>query len=135
MDVLSLLRSKNKCLERFLELSKEFDGTFENLERFETRREATLKAIALYDRKIAEAATMLTPPFDHLKAAVEAEMARKEKLVHEILDVDLRIIGQIEELKNRLLQEVAVARKGREMLAKFRSTWVAESGEGLDDIL
>ncbi len=140
MDVLSLLRSKNRCLEKFLAISREYldaGAAFENLGIFETRRDATLKAIELYDRKLAESISLIaaadrTP---EMIEGVKRELDRKEQLVHEILDLDLRIIGKIEEEKNRLLQQVANARKGKEVLSRFKSTWVSESGEELDETL
>lgn len=140
MDVLTLLRSKNRCLERFLGLSREFvaDGApVGQLDLFESRRDATLKAIELYDRKIAETVPLITDQerTPELIQRVSAELARKEVLVHQIVDLDLKIIGRIEEEKNKLLQQAAVARKGRQALSRFKSTWVPESGEGLDETL
>ncbi len=140
MDVLSLLRSKNRCLEKFLALSREFldaGAQVESLNSFESRRDATLKAIELYDRKLGEAISLITA-IDRTPEMIEGvkrELARKESLVHQILDIDLRIIGKIEEEKNRLLQQVATARKGKEVLSRFKSSWIAESGEELDETL
>ena len=84
MDVLSLLRSKNRCLEKFLEASTDFltqarsTDSLPDLPAFEARRDAILKAIDLYDRKVNEAVAMLpqgpkarTLP-EGLAAAVEA---------------------------------------------------------------
>jgi hypothetical protein len=140
MDVLSLLRSKNRCLQRYLDLSVEFEdacengGSLDGLAAFEQAREAILKAINLYERKIAEAAALIRPA-DRTPAMIEevkALLAQKEVLVHRILALDLKIIGRIEEARSALLKEMSGARKGKDAIAKFKSGWVAESGEELD---
>jgi hypothetical protein len=137
--ILTLLRSKNRCLERFIAISNEFlaqagRGEFGDLEGFELRRESTLKAIELYDRKISEAVLQLAEGrrTQSLVEAVKDALDRKDALVHEILDIDMRIISLIEQEKNRLLQELSSARRGKDLLGKFKSGWVAESGEELD---
>jgi hypothetical protein len=142
MDVVTLLRSKNRCLERFLELSEDFlrpaeQGDLSALPSFEARREATLKAYQLFDRKASEAISALTPAdrTPELVEAVSAALRRKEELVHRILDVDLRIISRIEQAKNDLLKELALSRRNQAAVGRFKSTWMPESGEGLDEKL
>lgn len=142
MEVLKLLRSKNRCLERFLTLSEEFltlavKGDFSELQAFQGRRESTLKAMDLFDRKISEVVTALpyaqrTPS---LIEAVKKALNEKEILVHQILEVDLKIISKIEDEKNNLLKELSSSRKSRAVLGKFKSTWVSGAGEELDETL
>ncbi|MBL7715660.1 MAG: hypothetical protein JNL01_09350 [Bdellovibrionales bacterium] len=145
MDVLTLLKSKNKCLERFLSLSQQFVAEtpsadsldMATLSQFEARREATLKAMDLFERKLSEAVSLLTPieKTPELVAAVRAELERKEVLIHKILEVDLKIISKIEETKNQILREISSGKKNREVLSRFKSHWVPASGEGLDETL
>jgi hypothetical protein len=142
MDVLKLLHSKNRCLERFLELSLGFLKSTDQqdfvlsdeLVSFQSRRDATLKAMDLYDRKLTEAIGQLPPQqrTPALVQSVKAELTRKETLVLQILDIDLKIMGHIESEKNRILKDMASTRKSKDMLSKFKSTWVAELGEELD---
>jgi hypothetical protein len=143
MDVLALLRSKNKCLERFLEASQGFISREQNapdlnaLPELQQRRESAIKAIELYDRKIEEAAALLTEAdrTEELSTAVKAELTRRDVLVEKILRVDLELISRIEDAKNSLLRDMANEKKSKDTLAKFKSTWVAPSGEGIDGTL
>lgn len=142
MDVLKLLRSKNRCLERFLEVTESFwgkaqNGDLQGLDRFQLDRDAALKAIDLFDRKIAEAASLLSKDaltFE-LKQAVEKCLAEREILIHQILETDLKIIGKIEEAKSAALKDLRSSAKSREILKKFKSTWIAEAGEEIDEKL
>jgi hypothetical protein len=141
MDVLTLLKSKNRCLEKFLSLSEDYLSTvgpeLDDLSPFQERRDSTLKALELYDRKIADVVAGLGP-FDRtpeLVASVKRELSRKDDLVHRILAIDLKIIGLIEKAKTDLIQEMAASRKSQEMLGKFKSTWVNEAGTELDEKL
>jgi hypothetical protein len=139
MDVLRLLRSKNRCLERFLELTEEFWESAEKddlsgLAVFESRRDSTLRAIQLFDRKIEEAVALIRAEqrTEELTREIRAQLERREGLVHEIIAADLKIIGKIEKERSRLLKEMNETRKSREVLGKFKSSWVKEAGEELD---
>lgn len=140
MDVLALLRSKNRCLEKFRDLSRDFlidcarKDEFSKIQLFQEKRDSTLKAMDLYDRKVTEAVEFIsarerTP---ELADAVRSELARKDAFVQEILALDLEIISRIEDAKNRLLHEFAASRKSKESLSKFKSKWIPSSGEEID---
>lgn len=139
MDVLPLLRSKNRCLQKFHDISVAFreqamSGNLDELSQFENRREAALKAIELYDRKIAEAVSQL-PAGDKdpdLVRAVRAALDEKENLIAGILRVDADIIRKIEEARDNLLNDLSTTRKSRDNVSKFKSAWMNESGEELD---
>ena len=143
MEVLALLRSKNRCLERFLGITRDYlatssqDADCSGLTDLQNRRESTLKAVSLYDRKIEEAAIMLrdsdrTPT---LIEGVKAELERKDALVAEILKIDLELISLIEQAKNSLLRSLSAEKKALDTLGKFKSTWMPPAGEGLDETL
>jgi hypothetical protein len=144
-DVLQLLKSKNRCLKRFLRLSEEFlgaaadgsDAWMNLLGLFESRRDAAIRNIELHDRKIAQAVDAMPAGerAPELVEAVRAELAAREALVREIVAVDLKIMAGIEEARSRLMREMAGSRVARDRLARFKSTWVPESGEGLDEKL
>jgi hypothetical protein len=143
MDVLALLRSKNRCLAKFLEMSGDYledtgrAADLSDLPALQQRRDSVLKAIELYDRKIEEVAACLTDESrtPELTAAVRNELARKDALVEAILKIDLALISLIEEAKNGLLQQLASERKSAQAIRKFKSTWVSNSGEGIDEKL
>jgi hypothetical protein len=142
-EVLGLLRSKNRCLVKFLETSKAFLlshdtlGTLPSLDEFELKREAILKAVFLYERKINEAAETLhssakTPEFI---AAVEATLAAKDKILAEISVTDNRVLNLVEQEKMRIAKELTSSQKSRELVQKFKSSWVTESGDEIDQNL
>ncbi len=142
MDVLSLLESKNRCLQRFLDLSVSFlrmaeQGDITQLETFHERRETAIRTLDLYDRKISELVASLptegrTP---QLVRQVELALAEKDSIVRQILITDEKVIRRIEEEKIKILQELTASEKSRATISKFKSTWVAQSGEGLDEKL
>ena len=139
MDVLTILRSKNNCLERFLALSLDFAKSMEandlsGLAKFQENRENIIKALDLYDRKVSEVLVVLSPGqrTPQLIQAVEAALAKKDELVHRILEEDLKIISGIEDAKNETLKELSATRKNKDLVGKFKSTWMTGAGEGLD---
>jgi len=143
MDVLSLLRSKNRCLLRFLEASKNFLteaqtlGVLPSLPDFELQRESILKAISLYDRKVTEAiphisAADRTP---ELSKAVEQSLQEKDAILAEIVIADQQVLKLVEAEKNRVGRELAATNKSRNLNQKFKSSWVAEAGEEIDKTL
>lgn len=140
MDVLSLLRSKNRCLEKFLQASTEYLAQAQRSEElpslapFEAARDAILKAIALYDRKISEAVSLL-PPGERPASLVEAvkkALDEKEKLIHRILLVDDQIFQRLEDEKTKTLKEIAANNRSAMLAQKFKSTWIPGSGEEID---
>lgn len=142
MDVLTLMQSKNRCLQRLLDISTTFlvaseKGDFSGLDDFELQRNAIIQALDLYDRKIAEVVAKLsaadrTPP---LLSKIEETLAEKNRLIQSILTLDDRIIQAIEREKSRIQTELANSRKSQALMNKFKSSWVAESGEELDSTL
>jgi hypothetical protein len=139
MKVLKLLESKNRCLNRFLRISEKFlsearAGDLSHLNDFETKRDSVLKAIALYDRKISEEVTKLSPlektaPFIE---SVKKSIQTKDSIIATIFSIDNYIINEIEREKTRLVQELSETDKNHHLVMKFKSKWISESGETLD---
>jgi hypothetical protein len=142
-DVLGLLRSKNRCLARFLEASQAFLlanetlGSLPSLDDFEIKREAILKAILLYERKINEVAATLPAGVKTAMfiAQVEEALAAKDKILAEISVTDNRVLNLVEQEKMRVAKELTSSQKSRELMQKFKSSWVNESGEEIDKSL
>ena len=135
-EILSLLRSKNRCLERLSDSTQAFiaspiDQIAENaektnqnpLENYEQERESALKALELYDRKVNEAIASL--PSDKLSAEFQieakAELVKNERLIIEALQNDDAVFAKIEEARTRLAQLMNENRKSRDILSKFKS--------------
>ena len=142
MDVLKLLRTKNRCLERFLDISARFEaeveaGDFSRLERFHQEREAILKGFALYDRKLSECISQLTSAdrTPELVSKIEEALQRKQDLVHRILSIDEKLSRKIVEERARLQKEMAQNQKSVSMIKKFKSGWISESVDELDEKL
>lgn len=139
MDVLSLLESKNGALRRYLEASLDFLAALEagdtsRVEHYQERRDAILRAFELFDRKAGEAASMIrseqrTPDFLVL---VRRLLEEKKSLLERITDADVRIVGLVEKECESVRSQIASSRKGKDAISKFKSSWVKESGEGLD---
>lgn len=142
MDVLSLLHSKNRSLKRFLEFSCSFfehakNGDFSKLSLLIKKRDSAIKSFELYDRKINETLTQqlqynLT---SEIRDALRKVLDDKNKIIQQILEVDTKITSLIEDELKKLSLEIASSQKGKEILQKFKSTWVAENGEELDKVL
>jgi hypothetical protein len=139
MEVLKLLDSKNRCLNKFLKYSETFlmeaqAGNLTEIDRFQNQREAIIKALQLYDRKISEETLKLsslerTPA---LIASAQQAFLLREKIIEAILKIDQNIMAEIEKEKNRLIQELSDSDKNHHLVMKFKSKWVSEPGETLD---
>lgn len=145
MDVVTLLQSRNRCLQRFLRITGEFRDTFARgdfsaLEPFHLRRARIIQALELYDQRISSFV-------HHLRAhatleerevtvrQIEPILEARERLIAEILKVDQTVINLLDMEKSRLSNEAGVTRKIKSHLNKFKSAWVIEAGDGLDRTL
>lgn len=142
MDVIALLRSKNRCLERYLALSAHFlvsadRGEFDGLEQFQLRRDSLLRGIDLFDRKITEAIALMPAESrgQELAQAIEPLLAAKESLVNRILDTDERILARIRDESARVLAQVHQSAQSGDKISRFKSGWIQENGEKLDETL
>ncbi len=139
MDVLKLLQSKNRCLQKFLKCSEDFlafseSGDLTYIHKFQKQRNSIVKALLLYDIKISEIVKTLSEnqKTTSLIDSIKKILIDKEDLVQTILITDQRIIVQIEKEKSRLLKELSTSDKSSQQVKKFRSKWISESGEKLD---
>lgn len=151
MEVLSFLRSRNRCLERYLSASQTFlnsaeRGDFSGLESVQAYRDSVLRAIDLFNRKISASLnitakgsslhiclpTLSAALPDNIKEEISWALSTREVLIHKILATDTKILLKLDEEKARIQRELGTTRKGGEIVRKFKSEWVGESGEGLD---
>lgn len=139
MDVIKLLKTKNRCLERVLNLSIQFleKNDLNDLDSFQIERGAIFKAIDLYDRKILEALANVKKleKDSPLAEQLHAILKDKERLIREILLQDNDLMARIELKKRKILEDLAAGRKNHEMVGKFKSAWIAAGGEELDRTL
>ena len=139
MEVLKLLQSQVRCLRKLLDYSEEFllscsDGEFSTFTKYDQKRAKIFKALELYDHKITEVANTLSPEekTSELIELLKAEALAKNSLIQAIFVKDQKIILAIQNERERLIRLASSSDKNKEMLNKFKSTWVPESGEKLD---
>ena len=118
MEVIRLLKSKNRCLEKFLEISDQFlskveGGDFSALEAFYKKRDRILKGFELFDRKLTECLDLLPKNeyFPELAQQVEQALTIKAALIGKIAATDQKIVDAIESEKERLSKELTISQK------------------------
>lgn len=139
VDVIKVLKGKNRCLQRFLELTESFvtrppQEALAELGDFERERDAILKAADLYDRKAVELAQAMPVAARNaeFQSALADVFAEKERITRTILELDERVLALIEAERAQLLKSIVSTQKSADTMKKFKSTWVAGSGEGID---
>jgi hypothetical protein len=145
MDVVTLLQSRNRCLQRFLKITEEFRASVENddfsgLELFLSRRDAVLKTLYLYDRKITSIVNDLKLHTSLAGRQAVAErispvLEAREFIIQQIIRVDQQIMLKLDSEKTRISNETGSTRKIKTNLSKFKSAWVSAGGEELDKTL
>ncbi len=146
MDVLTLLRSKNRCLLRFEQASLRFLRETEGAEissidtalpRLEHSSKRILTALGMFDRKIEEAITSMGDEAKTPQLIDEARIqsAETDRIVAMLLDLDESVISRIHECRERIAIELSSSEKNKQLMGKFKSTWAGSSGEELDKTL
>ncbi len=104
------------------------------IEEFQTKREVILKTLELFERNIANAIHALQPEArtPALVAAARQLTEEQTRLVHDIILTDQRITRAIENEQDRISLEMSASNRTLETVQRFKSSWVAGSGEGLD---
>ena len=147
-EILELLRSKNRCLEKlggetraFLSaplesLVVESEGRPGPLSRYEEARSSLVHALELHDRTIGELVSVLSPEerTPELLRDVREEMLRNERLIVGIFNADDVVFRRIAEAQSEVLKLLHETRRARDLLGKFRSS-PAPTGEGMDRTL
>lgn len=133
------MQSKNRCLEKLIINSETFlksaeSGDLSNIGAFEERRNSIIAALQIYDRKISDLITHLSPSEKTHSLIQQAKRYSEinDILIQSISDLDKKIIIKIEEEKCRIMKELSSSEKQNAMVKKFKSTWVPEAGERLD---
>ena len=149
MNAIEILEKKNKCLRRLLEESTPFIASlpsdthqpgeaplYQSLGGFLRRREMIVRIMGAYDRKLAN--ILKSSPKDFPENTLERLnilLETKNILINEISKADRVIIEALELEQARVRNEINHSRKAVDNLQKFKSAWIPESGEGLDQTL
>lgn len=144
MELQALLRSKNKCLERFLDITEKFltkptplDDRLDELDLLQSQRDGILKAYQLFDNKVTECVQEKTNA-DFSPSEIESfkdHFKERSALITRIQEMDRTLIERLEQCMNDLGKDVQASRKGQSALSRFKSSWVQEAGEGIDQKL
>ena len=150
-EALSLLRSKNRCLDRLMTVTQEVllisdDKILEPavnaprvtpLELYDRERASVTKAVELFDGKITEIISAFTPQEKHGRTLeeVKSEMHKGELLLNAIFNADDIVFEKIARVQKRISTQLSENRRSREMLAKFKSQRSTDAGEEVDTTL
>lgn len=150
-EILGLLKSKNRCLDRLMEATRIFLASpLENLilneapasenitplTVYEEERLAILRTLDLTDKEINTLISNLsnedkTPSF---MDSVRAELQQNERLIHSVLNADDMVFTRIREAQGQITKLIHENRKNGDLLSKFKSG-SAPTGEGMDKTL
>ena len=145
MDVLTLLRSKNRYLQRFEQASARFlsetaEGLpharfMESLGRLETTRGRILKALELFNRQLLRCIEALPDRSEEFLSGARKETEEADRLVERLLELDRAISDRIRGCQDRITLELAASEKSKKIISQFKSSWASGAGEELDRTL
>jgi hypothetical protein len=147
-EILELLRTKNRCLDRLMAETRAFLAVSPEklvdeagsdtgpLALYEEARRAILKTLELHDSRIGDLiaglpASARTPEFI---ALVREEMHRNERLIISIFNADDVVFRKIAQAQAQITKLIQENRKSRDLLGKFKSV-PAATGEEMDTTL
>ena len=147
-EILELLRSKNRCLDRLMAETRAFLAVpiealvSENaanagpLSSYEEARTSIIRTLEFHDRKISALIAELpasekSPEF---VAKAREEMERNERLIVSVFNADDVVFRKIGDAQNQIVKLMQENRKSRNLLGKFKSAQ-GQTGEGMDTTL
>ncbi len=125
--IIELLQQKVHYLEKFYSLNEQQLekiplNQFSNIDEFYSLRENILDVINYISREITEEQNSLDrSPTPQTRLEVKNLLEIKDEYVRRILDQDLRILGQIEEIKTKIIRELQDVKKTKEIFGKYKS--------------
>lgn len=138
-EVLALLQTQVRCLEKFRDAATAFRnaveaGDWSRLQPFEKRREAILRVYRMYDRKLSELAPLIGEGdrTEEFVSGVKRALRSRDRLLALIQKIDSRIFCLIEEEQTRVAKGIDRSRRGGKSVRKFHSNWADRTGSGLD---
>jgi len=151
-EILDLLQSKNRCLDRLMEATRSFlaapietliildeqasDKTRTPLMVYEEERLAIIRTLELHDKQVNTLIGHLTTEeksFAFMES-VRAELLENERLIQTVINADDMVFGRIREAQGQITKLLQENRKSGEILSKFKSG-SKPTGEGMDKTL
>jgi hypothetical protein len=137
-DLLDLLESKVKCLNYFVQVSRDFlqrceEGKVEGIDEFHSARESALKLLVYLDERVDASVPRWKPASRETAVQrVRALEAERKRLVGEIIRIDEKIMKHLQQERDRVQTEIYRSQRSLDTIGKFKSGWVQESGVELD---
>lgn len=142
----ALLKSRNRCLDRFLKITQLYlnkiqstpDTDLSDLDLFMAEREAVIKALGLFERKITETVDQLCQSEEKsslvnlARPIIEPLLEERVSIIQNIIQTDEKLFKIIDQVKIKIACELGSTRKLKDNINKFKSIWVTEAGEGID---
>lgn len=104
---------------------------------FDRKRTRLIDAFRLYDEKAQGRVAALAPAHrgPEVVASVRALVQEQERLTAELLELDSALGAWLEAQTQVLGAEAARHVRTSRLMGKFRSSWMSDSGEGIDQKL
>lgn len=143
-EILSLLSSKNRCLDRLMEATRIFLASpLENLvsndtplTKYEDERLTVIRTLELHDKQINILISKLTREEKNFSfmESVRRELLQNERLIQSVFNADDMVFARIREAQSQITKLIQENRKSGELLSKFKSG-STPTGEGMDKTL
>jgi hypothetical protein len=127
--VLDLLQKKNHYLEKFLLISEaeliNFEsGDFNNLQEFYDCRDKILNIVKHIEEELEKTSNQYAGTNElsaDIKNKIENEFGKKDRVVSQILALDLKIISCVENEKSAIIKELQDLSRGKKGLEGYRA--------------
>lgn len=129
-EIIHLLQERNRYLIKFSVLNKEElkkfkDGNYSGVDEFYNTRESILGMINkiefLVSSKLEEMNNSDNVIVDENRTILNEILKVKDKVVKEILDLDLEILSTIDKEKSKIFTEMQAIRKGKRVISNYKS--------------
>ncbi len=129
-EILHLLQERNRYLIKFSvlnksELKKFKEGVYDDLDNFYNTRENILGMInkieILVARKMEELEDERPLVSIEVRNTISETLKMKDKIVKEILELDLEILSTIDLEKSKIFTEMQSIRKGKKVISNYKS--------------
>ena len=126
--ILILLEERNKYLTKFLivtedEEKKFIQGNFEGIDQFYEARESLLEMVQQIKKLVEKHLKLNTKESipETLRHSVDVSLRLRDELIKRILDLDLGVLGLIENQKSQMLRELQAIGRGKKVVTKYHS--------------
>ena len=141
-DVQALLKGKTRCLAQIIEISRTFLDSAESSPTsiielttdFDRNRSDAFQVLELIDQKI-QAILPATTELSKYPSPAQSEILEHRQLGLVLREIDTKIFQILEGARQGLAREVSEQSRLKDKLSKFKSQWIPDQGEGLDQTL